>query len=208
MLAPDTDWAQRYRPTNIDELILPLSLTEKLNRIVADSGGMSLLFHGSPGCGKTTAALLINPENTYFINCTTSNSIEMVRGLARNCSSRPLNGGRRLVLLDEADGLTKDAQAALRGAVESLSPVNDFVMTANNPDRLIDAIKSRLLPVSFDAVRDPELVRRIEARLTAILRMEGHASPAPGLVKAIVRREFPDIRGMLKRLQFEVGTGR
>lgn len=208
MLAPDTDWAQRYRPTTIDELILPLSLTEKLNRIMADSGGMSLLFHGSPGCGKTTAALLINPENTYFINCTTSNSIEMVRGLSRSCSSRPLNGGRRLVLLDEADGLTKDAQAALRGAVESLSPVNDFVMTANHPDRLIDAIKSRLLPVSFDAVRDPELVRRIEARLTAILRMEGHASPAPGFVKAIVRREFPDIRRMLKCLQFEVGTGR
>jgi len=78
MLVSDTDWAQRYRPTTINELILPLSLTEKLNRLVTASCGMSLLFHGAPGCGKTTAALLLNPENTYFINCTTSNSIEMV----------------------------------------------------------------------------------------------------------------------------------
>lgn len=205
MLTNHRDWAQKYRPTSLDDLIVPSVLRERLSRIVAQGGGMSLLFYGSPGCGKTTAASLINPNSTYVMNCTTNNSIDMVRGLVRTCSSMTLHGDRRLVLLDEADGLSKDAQAALRGAVESLSIANDFVMTANDPSRLSDAIKSRFLPVAFEAARDPAFLALIESRLARILRDEGHEAPSVGYLKALVRREFPDIRRMLKCMQFEVG---
>ena len=129
----EVDWSQKHRPSSIDEVILPDGIGSKLTQLVKLQGGLSLLFHGRAGCGKTTVAKLINPNNTLYINCTAENSINMVRELERRCSSVTLDGGRRVVLLDEADYLTKDAQAALRGAVESLSVANDFVMTANDP---------------------------------------------------------------------------
>ena len=167
---------------------------------------MSLLFFGPPGCGKTTAGRLINPDNTYEINCAEQSSIDMVRTLRRTCSSVSFDGSRRIVLLDEADGLSKDAQAALRGVVEAMSSNNDFVMTANNPEKLLPAIKSRFMPIDFEPVRDPALLSQVEIRLSEIAGQEGHRQLPRGYVKSIVRNHFPDIRLMLKCLQFDLGS--
>ena len=71
----ELDWGQRYRPSTIQDVILSSGLKNKLNQVVNQRGGISLLFYGRPGCGKTTVAKLINPENTVFINCSTNNSI-------------------------------------------------------------------------------------------------------------------------------------
>lgn len=202
----NADWAQRYRPTTLNDMVLPERMIKRLDRLVNAKGGMSLLFHGHPGTGKTTAAKLLNPDATVYINCTASSSIEMVRNLHRTCSSMTLEGTRRLVLLDEADFMSKEAQAALRGVVEELSVTNDFVMTGNDPERLSEAMKSRFLPVSFDFLKDEELMGRAERRLELILRAEGHDSPSSSVVRSIVREAFPDMRRMIKLLQFEVGA--
>jgi replication-associated recombination protein RarA len=63
-----SDWAIKYRPTSIGEVILPKQIENRLRAFSKNSGGFSVLFHGSPGCGKTTVAKIINPDNTYFIN--------------------------------------------------------------------------------------------------------------------------------------------
>jgi DNA polymerase III delta prime subunit len=128
----------------------------------------------------------------------------MVRDVIRRCSSVTLDGGRRVVLLDEADYLTKDAQAALRGEVESLSVVNDFVMTANEPRRLIEPILSRFFPVSFDFKLDEEVRLDLKERLWNIAIAEGFTDVSDEQLFEIVDYGFPDMRRMVKSLQFQL----
>ena len=200
----DTDFSQKYRPSSIDDVILPEVIHRRLSKLIGQGGGLSLMFYGSPGCGKTTSALLINPENTLLINCTSENSINMVRELEKTCSSMTLDGSRRIVVLDEADYLSKDAQAALRGVVERLSKANHFIMTANEPERLSDAIRSRFLPICFDISRNPELKLVMTKRLRQIADIEGGAEIKDRDIDRIVEFCFPDMRRMLKSLQVEL----
>jgi DNA polymerase III delta prime subunit len=200
----DTDFSQKYRPSSIDDVILPEVIHRRLSKLIGQGGGLSLMFYGSPGCGKTTSALLINPENTLLINCTSENSINMVRELEKTCSSMTLDGSRRIVVLDEADYLSKDAQAALRGVVERLSKANHFIMTANEPERLSDAIRSRFLSICFDISRNPELKLVMIKRLRQIADIEGGTEIKDRDIERIVEFCFPDMRRMLKSLQVEL----
>lgn len=200
----ESDWSQKYRPRCIEEVTLPDDLAGKLKNLIHQKGGLSLLFHGRAGCGKTTVAKLINPDNTLYINGTASNSINMVRELEKKCSSLTLDGTRRVVLLDEADYLSRDAQAALRGVIESLSVANDFVMTANEPWKLSDAILSRFYPVCFDFQNDKELKVDMKARLWTIAHEEGFTDVSDEQLFEIVEFAFPDMRRMVKSLQFQL----
>jgi len=199
------DWAQKYRPTAIQDVILPTNLKESLEKIINRNGGISLLFWGRPGCGKTTVGQLINPSETYQIDCTTSRSIDMVRSLERYCSTFSLEGSRKLVLLDEADHLSKDAQNAFRGVVERFSVSTDFVMTANNPNTLSEPIRSRCFPVHFDVTSDPSMEERFVTRATEVLCQEGIKDFDIERVREIVKTNFPDLRRTLKQVQFELG---
>jgi DNA polymerase III delta prime subunit len=199
------DWAQKYRPTAIQDVILPTSLKESLEKIINQNGGISLLFWGRPGCGKTTVGQLINPSETYQIDCTTSRSIDMVRSLERYCSTFSLEGSRKLVLLDEADHLSKDAQNAFRGVVERFSVSTDFVMTANNPNIFSEPIRSRCFPVHFDVTSDPSMEEQFVTRVTEVLSQEGIKDFDIERVREIVKTNFPDLRRTLKQVQFELG---
>ncbi len=109
-----------------------------------------------------------------------------------------------MVLLDEADYLSKDAQAALRGAVEQLSVNNDFVMTANEPFKLSTPILSRFYPVCFDFEDDNDLKVDMKARLWNIAHEEGYTDVTDQQIFEIVEYCFPDMRRMLKSLQFQL----
>jgi replication factor C small subunit len=200
----ELDWAQKYRPTKFDDLVLPPGLATRLRKLVADKGGMSLMFHGKPGCGKTTVAQMINQDETLFINCTLKNSIEMVRNLERTCSALTFSGARRVVVLDEADYLSKDAQAALRGLEEDLSSNNCFIMTANEPQRLSGPIRSRFHPVPFDFMTSSEFTQALLNRLRVIATSEGYPEIEEAFLKSVVRQCFPDIRSMIKKMQYEL----
>lgn len=198
----EMDWSQRYRPKVMADLILPADLAEPLKRLETAKCGPSMLFHGAPGMGKTTAAKLINPEETIILNCTLNNSVNMVKELERTCSTVTLWGERRVVILDEADYLTEAAQASLRGVVEELSAANMFVMTANHPERLSGAIKSRFLPLSFDFLLTDEIRGRLIALFEKISSAEHVPLPSRPELEVIIKQLFPDMRRMLKKLQF------
>lgn len=200
----DLDWGQKYRPKTIDEVIVPKSRRNWLKNLSQQKGGLSMLFWGRAGCGKTTVAKLINPSNTLFINCSTNNSIDTIRWIEETFDCGMVFGGRRVLLLDEADNLTADAQAALRGVAEELSPYNDFILTANDPNKLTEAIRSRFLPIDFDFDQTEEMTGYICSRMHQIAFLEGFGEIDKRMVRRIVEQRFPDIRRITKTLQLEL----
>jgi replication factor C subunit 3/5 len=196
------DWSQKYRPIVFEDVILPNTLKEKFKKVISQNGGISFLFWGRPGSGKTTVAKMINRDNTVLINCSTHNSIDTVRWIEGNFRNRTLCGQRRLLLLDEADNLSLDAQAGIRGVYDCLSEYNDFVLTANDPNKLTEAVRSRFLPVEFNLDReDTQLL--VERRLRQIASLEGFTTIEDAVIERVTKF-YPDLRRMTKSLQFEL----
>jgi putative ATPase len=198
------DWAIKYRPRSMADVILPNHLESRFRTIASNNGGISLLLKGPPGCGKTTVAMLINSEDTYFVNCNFQNRLEDIRSLERVCSNHSLIGKKRLILLDEADSLKPESIKALRAFTEIYGNVNDFVMTTNHPERMPEAISSRFLHIDFSYPETEELKLKLMKFLSKVAIDEGYEAPDPALLRSIIKRSFPDIRNMLKQLQFEL----
>ncbi len=201
----NTDWAQKYRPTCLEEMVLPAAWKQRLIQQRDQQQGLSLLLHGPAGLGKTTAGMLINPEHTHKINCSVDNGIDMVRKLVEMTKRNYLFGGMRVVLLDEADYLTSDAQAGLRAAMEDHSSENMYVFTANIVSKLIPPLQSRLMALDFSQINgDMSLRDEMVERATKILQHE-KIEVTQSQIKTVVRSDFPDMRKVLKTLQFQFG---
>lgn len=200
------DWAQKYRPQRLEDMILPKATLDRLIRWRDSEHKVSLLLHGKAGTGKTSAARLLH-QNTVEFNSSRERGIDTAEKIFLTCVSASVFDGEgfRVILLDEADNLTSAAQDSLRNTIEALSVENAFVFTANYPDRLSDAIKSRLMSIDFNFSKgDMGLRQKMINRALQIVANEGF-SPDIAVVDAIVREHFPDMRGVLKRLQYEVG---
>lgn len=198
-----TNWAQKYRPQQLEDMVLPPAIMDKLATLRDNQTGLHLLLHGSAGTGKTTAAKLINPEGNYLLNCSLDNGHNTVEKISKSITCAMLGDGLRIVILDEADYLTDKAQAALRGVIEQCSSDNMFVFTANDKSKLIVPLHSRLHAINFSHMNgNVELMQNMVSRVMNILKNEDVEIDRM-VVETVVRECYPDMRSVLTRLQAE-----
>jgi DNA polymerase III delta prime subunit len=199
-------FTEKYRPNKVADCILPDRIKKVFQEYVNTKNIPNLMLTGTAGVGKTTVALAMCEEiglNYLFINSSDERGIDTLRTKIRNYASTvSLVGGRKVIILDEADYITPEAQAALRGAIEEFSANCTFILTCNFKSRLIEAIHSRCSVIDFALQADekPKMAAAFFNRISEILNLENIRFEKNVLVE-ITKKYFPDYRRTLNELQ-------
>jgi len=199
-------WTQKYRPKNIEECILPSSIKEIAKGYIEQGRIPTMLFTGSAGTGKTTLAIAMCEElgaDWMMINASSQNSIDDVRTtITQFASTVSFNDSKKVTILDEADYLSPNAQAALRNLVESSASNHSIIFTCNFKNRIIDAIHSRCNIIDFKipASEKPKLASQFMKRCEQILSKEDVEYDKKVLAE-LINRHFPDYRKTINELQ-------
>lgn len=200
-------WVEKYRPSKIDECVLPTSLKKVFNEMVSTEQLPNMLFSGTAGVGKTTVAKALCNElglDYIIINGSEEGNIDTLRGKIKQfASSVSLQGGYKVVILDEADYLNpQSTQPALRGFIEEFSNNCRVIMTCNFKNRIIEPLHSRCSVYEFAIPNDqkPAIAGMFFKRLMEILTAENVAFDKAVLAQ-LVERYFPDWRRVLNECQ-------
>ena len=214
MINENVIWVEKYRPRTIEDAILPKELKSVFQQFVNDKFVPNLLLTGRAGVGKTTVARALLEEigcDYIVINGSLNGNIDTLRNDIRNfASSVSLSGGRKYVILDEADYLNANStQPALRNFMEEFSANCGFILTCNFVNRIIEPLHSRCSIIDFKLpnVEKPKLAATFYRRLVDILTHENVEFEAKA-VAALVEKHFPDFRRTLNELQRYSATGK
>ena len=193
-------WTELYRPRSFDEIIGNRDVIESIQKTITSENFPHFLFYGHAGTGKTTTAKVIihtlNCDNIE-LNASDERGIAVVQGKIKEyCKSTSLKSSFKIILLDEVDSMTKDAQHALRRIMELYSAQNRFILTCNNIEKVIEPLQSRCAkfqfqPITFEDMRD---------RIMQILKAEGCRISEDALL-ALYERSHGDMRSILNTLQ-------
>ena len=201
----NTLWVEKYRPQSLDSYIGNEHLRSKV-KVYIESGDLPhLLLYGRAGTGKTTLAKLLvnNIEcDCLYINASDENSVDVVREKVKNFASTLGFKEMKVIILDECDYITPNAQAALRNLMETFSKNCRFILTCNYVERIIDPIQSRCQ--SFQIV--PPDRKQVAVHLSNILTQEGVETNVDDIV-TIVNGGFPDLRRVINAAQRQVVNG-
>ena len=197
-----TLWTEKYRPDVLENYIGNEHLKGIMAKYIAENDIQNLIFYGPAGTGKTTLAKLItkNIDCDYlYINASDERGIETIRdkvsGFASTMSFKPL----KVVILDEADFLTIQAQASLRNVIETFSKSTRFILTCNFVERIIDPLQSRCQVIKIIPPSKADIARH----LSKVLSQEGVTYSVEELA-VLVNQHYPDVRKMLNVIQMSV----
>ena len=190
---------EKYRPTNIDNYVGNESIKKSISSYINQNDIQNLIFYGPAGTGKTTLAKLIvkNIECDFiYINASDERGIETIRdkvsGFASTMSFKPL----KVVILDEADFLTIQAQASLRNVIETFSRTTRFILTCNFIERIIDPLQSRCQTLKVIPPSKLDIVKHLK-KVTDKEKIKVHIDD----LAIVVNNNYPDVRKMLNTIQ-------
>ena len=199
-------WVEKYRPNKLENYIGNEHLKSKVKRYIDDQDIPHLLLYGRAGTGKTTLAKIVvnNIDCDYlYINASDENSVDTVRFKIRSFASSVGFKDMKVIILDESDYMTPNAQASLRNLMETFSKHCRFILTCNYVERIIDPIQSRCQ--SFKVV-PPKRVD-VARHLVHILENEGVAYDLDD-IRLVTDAGYPDIRRVINSAQRQVVDGK
>jgi DNA polymerase III delta prime subunit len=207
-------WCEKYRPKTVQDCILPEELKNTFQQFVDNNNIPNLLLSGGAGTGKTSVAKAMLNElgcDYIVINGSMNGNIDTLRTDIQNFASTvSLAGGRKYVILDEADYLNpQSTQPALRNFMEEFSSNCGFILTCNYRNRIIDPLHSRCAVIEFSIPTNekPRVASELFKRIKTILQDNG-VEYDEKVVAEVVKKHFPDFRRVLNQLQRYAANGR
>lgn len=204
-------WAEKYRPQTIEECILPSHIKDTFLGFIDNKNFPNLMLSGGAGTGKTTTAGALCNQLQYeyiLINGSDQRNIDTVRTTIREfASTKSMFGKPKCIIIDESDGFTPIAQAALRATMEEFHYVK-FILTCNYKNKLIDPIHSRTTCIDFtiSSKDKSKVLLEFVKRVFDILKQENIPYDKNAIVE-LVKKYFPDNRRILNELQRLSSTG-
>jgi replication factor C small subunit len=199
-------WVEKYRPDTLEGYVGNEHILEKVKIYIENEDVPHLLLYGVAGTGKTTLAKIITNQidcDVMYINASDENSVDAVRDKIRGFASSMGFRKWKVVILDESDYLTPNAQAALRNLMETFSKSTRFILTCNYVEKVIDPIQSRCQTFAIT----PPSKKEVAKRLYDILNEEGVEFQNEDLA-ILVNSGYPDIRRVLNAAQRQVVGGK
>jgi len=199
-------WVEKYRPDTLEGYVGNEHILEKVKIYIENEDVPHLLLYGVAGTGKTTLAKIITNQidcDVMYINASDENSVDAVRDKIRGFASSMGFRKWKVVILDESDYLTPNAQAALRNLMETFSKSTRFILTCNYVEKVIDPIQSRCQTFAIT----PPSKKEVAKRLFDILNEEGVEFNKEELA-ILVNSGYPDIRRVLNAAQRQVVNGK
>ena len=188
-------WIEKYRPDLLENYLGNESFLLSLKEWIDKNDFPNLLLYGGPGTGKTTAAKLIVKNikcDHIYINCSDENGIDVIRDKVKSFASAATFQPIKVIIMDEADFLTINAQAALRNTIETFSITTRFIFTCNYVERIIEPLQSRLAVYELN----PPTPLEVGKHMLEILDLEEIKYAKPD-VAVLVKKFYPDIRKIL-----------
>ena len=200
-------WVERYRPQTVNDCILPDRIKSIFNKFIEDGETQSLMLCGTQGTGKTTVAKALCEQlgcDYMIINASLENGIDSIRTTINSFASSVSidKTGLKVVIMDEADGISIQAQGGLRAFIESFYDNCRFIFTCNNKNKMIAPLQSRCTVVDFTFTPEekPKMQTQLFRRCCQIL-IDNEIKFEKPVIAELVKTYYPDFRRMLNELQ-------